>query len=107
MKFSSPLSVNQHKVRSKAIVCTHRLDSFFIIFLSERITPYTSFASSSNGKALIPCSAGCEGVLALFVALLKSCSSLIATTIPELEESVFLGLVKFKVDCDDASKGER
>ena len=69
------------------MIHAYRLESFFIMVLSERITPYTSFASSSNGSAFPPVWVVVEGLLT------SGSSSFKATRIPELETRVFLGLL--------------
>lgn len=53
------------------------------------MTPYTSFASSSKGSALF----GCGGAVIFTTGLLASTSSLTATTIPDVDINVFLGLL--------------
>jgi hypothetical protein len=73
---------------------TYLPDNFFTIFLSDRMTPYTSLASSSNASPVLvvargagdggDCSNGVEGAW--------ESMSLTATTTPVLEERVFLGL---------------
>jgi len=56
------------------------------MFLSDRTTPYTSFASSSKGRVFdLACSAVCDRGVAG--------SSPTATTNPDVEDNVFLGLL--------------
>lgn len=70
-------------------------DSFFTIFRRERITPYTSLASSSKGNPVVGCRDTGGGVADVDIAagedpvLLKSPR---ATTTPEEVVNVFRGL---------------
>lgn len=93
MKFSSLLEKQLRLFNPKLAELTNLLESFFIIFLRDKITPYTSFASSSKASALFICG----GALLFATDLLASNSSLTATTIPELDISVFLGLLNVEV----------
>jgi len=63
---------------------------------NDKMTPYTSFVSSSNGRALDfgPSSGACGGVEA---------SSPMATTNPVVEERVFRGLPKVELFAVDVS----
>jgi len=71
---------------------TYRVESFFTMLRKDTTTPYTSLASSSNGRP--PCDwdvvDACTGTG--FV------DSLSATTIPVVDDSVFLGLLKAVLD---------
>ena len=75
---------NQHQKQQ-----TYRPDSFLTIFRREIITPYTSFASSSKGNALI------EGLDIVGVCCGEFIGGLsfVATVTPELDIRVFLGLL--------------
>ena len=68
---------------------TYRTDSFLIIFRSEITTPYTSFASSSKGNALV------EGLAIVGVCCGEVIGgfSFVATVTPVLDIRVFLGLL--------------
>ena len=72
--------------------------------LNDNTTPYTSFASSSNGKVLL---AGGGGALPFATGLTAatSKSSFTATTTPEVEISVFLGLLNVDATVPSAEGG--
>jgi hypothetical protein len=63
-------------------------DNFLIMLRSDKMTPYTSFASSSNVRAFD------FGVSSVACVRVKDGSSAVATTNPEFEERVFRGLLK-------------
>lgn len=63
-------------VKSNIASRAYRPDNFLIIFLSENTTPYTSFASSSNGKVRD------EGIGGSPTGVVLRSSSLTATTSP-------------------------
>lgn len=71
---------------------THLPDSFLTIFLNERTTPYTSFASSSNGSPVGCCC--CASVVEVGGGVDRAGFSLEATTIPVDDDRVFRGLLK-------------
>jgi hypothetical protein len=70
-------------------------DNFWTMALSEKMTPYTSFASSSKGSLLIdPAGAFAAGAAAGGGDdRYADDESPTATTIPDETTSVFLGLV--------------
>jgi hypothetical protein len=92
----------------KKKVDTYRPDSFRIIFLRERTTPYTSFASSSKGSAVDD--GCCRGVVESGGGgVERAAFSFIATTIPVDDERVFRGLFSaetFNAILSGAAAGE-
>ena len=71
-------------------------DNFLIMLRNDKITPYTSFASSSNGRALDfgPSGGACEGTEESWP---------MATTNPVVEERVLRGLLKVESFAEDVS----
>ena len=71
-------------------------DNFLIMLRKDKMTPYTSFASSSKGRAFDfgPSGGGCEGTEESWPT---------ATTNPVVEERVFRGLLKVELFAVDVS----
>jgi len=69
---------------------THLPDNFLIIFRKERTTPYTNFASSSNGNPADDCSGGGGGAFCIIER--GADSSFTAITTPLVDDSVLRGL---------------
>ena len=75
------MNINQNALFTYRRAGIYLFDSFFTMFRNDKITPYTNFASSSNGNADIEVDMFCAGS-----------SSPTATTIPEDDCSVLRGL---------------
>ncbi|KAF5354656.1 hypothetical protein D9756_005334 [Leucocoprinus leucothites] len=73
---------------------THLPDNFLTIFLNERTTPYTNFASSSNGSPAFIVDGCCATESG---GADRAGFSLDATTIPVDDDSVFRGLLNVEV----------
>ena len=71
---------------------THRPDNFLTMLRKDRTTPYTSFASSSNGSAVDD---ACWAFVpeAWLEPWAGRFASFVATTTPVLDERVFRGLL--------------
>ena len=106
VKFSS-LTIRWIKLQIKRVVLdlTYFLESFFIIVLNDNTTPYTSFASSSKGKVLLAGGGGALLFATGLTAATSSKSSFTATTTPEVEISVFLGLLNVDATVPSAEGG--
>ena len=73
---------------------THRPDNFLTMLRRDRTTPYTSFASSSNGRAVDDACWVLVAVEAwLEEAWVCKFASFVATTTPVLDERVFRALL--------------